>query len=153
MNDSGAAPIRSMLVILCAMDVAAHAAHAIETDCFAPPETDCACPDDCADPSLTPDIDLAVLYALPELHIDTLPGQRMLAFNPQGNAGVVVLDQAAWTLLNRFRQPRQLFDAADEGDNLQMVQHGVLRLAGLGLIQRTDRPAVMQPSTSQTLTA
>lgn len=153
MNDSGAAPIRSMPVILCAMDVAAHTAHAIETDCFAPPETDCACPDDCADPSLTTDIDPAAMYALPELYIDALPGHRILAFNPQGNAGVVVLDQVAWTLLDRFHQPRRLFDAPNEGDNLQMVQHGVLRLAGLGLLQRADRPAVMQPATSRTLTA
>ena len=152
MNDSGAAPIRSMPVILCAMDLESHMANAVETDCFAPPETDCACPDDGTPPLLTADIDPTLAYALPALHTDALPGGWVLAFNPHGAAGVVVLDQAAWMLLDRFRQPRRLVDAADEGDDVGMVQRGMLRLARLGLIQRVDRPSGVQRKASETLT-
>ena len=152
MNNAVVAPIRSTPVILCAMDLESHMANAVETDCFAPPETDCACPDDCDPPSLTAEIDPTVAYALPALHTDALPGGWVLAFNPQGAAGVVVLDRAAWMLLSRFRQPRRLVDAAGEGDNIQMVQRGVLRLAGLELIQRVDRPSGVQRKASETLT-
>ena len=153
MNNAVVAPIRSMPVILCAMDLESHGTSAIESDCFAPPETDCACPVDGTLPPLTADIDPTVAYALPALHTDALPGGWVLAFNPQGAAGVVVLDQAAWTLLDRFRQPRRLVDAADEGDDVGMVHRGVLRLARLGLIQRVDRPAGVQRRASETLTA
>jgi len=152
MNNAVVAPIRSMPVILCAMDLESHMANAVETDCFAPPETDCACPSDGTPPLLTADIDPTVAYALPALHTDALPGDWVLAFNPQGAAGVVVLDQAAWMLLDRFRQPRRLVDAADEGDDVGMVQRGVLRLAGLGLIERVDRPSGVQRKASETLT-
>jgi uncharacterized protein len=153
MNNAVVAPIRSTPVILCAMDLESHMANAVETDCFALPETDCACPTDCASPPLTADIDPTIAYALPMLHTDALPGGWVLAFNPQGAAGVVVLDRAAWMLLSRFRQPRRLVDAASEGDDFWMVHRGVLRLAGLGLIQRVDRPSGVRRRASETLTA
>lgn len=145
MNDPAAAPIRSVPTILCAMDVQAHTANVAETDC--------ACPDDYPDVTPITDIDLAVAYVLPDLHTDSLAERWMLAFNPQGHAGVVVLDQTAWTILSRFRQPRRLNEAIEKGDEVWMVQHGAMQLARLGLLQRIDRPAVTQPRTSQTLTA
>ncbi|MGQ9828674.1 MAG: radical SAM protein [Roseiflexus sp.] len=153
MNDPDFAPIRTTPLILCAKDLEFHTTHAVETDCFALPETDCACPDRHAGFLQDAPVDEMATYAVPALHTETLAQDRVLAFNPLGHAGVVVLDQAAWTLLNRFRQPRRLIDAVDDGDDARIVHHGAIHLAGLGLLRRTDQPAGISCSASRTLTA
>ncbi|ABU56807.1 radical SAM/SPASM domain-containing protein [Roseiflexus castenholzii] len=137
-------------LILSAADVAQQGIDAAETDCFTPPETDCACPSE--RPLFSSDIvvDEAVAYSMPALHTDALPGGSILAFNPLGNTGVVALDNAAWALLNRFRQPRLLADAAGEDDALYRAAR---RLAELELLQRADRPVRTPRTASQTLTA
>lgn len=151
-------PVATPPLILCAADLAQHARYAIETncfssaetDCFTPPETDCACPTERPESPSDGAVDVSVAYHMPALHTDTLPGGYVLAFNPFGSTGVVVLDEAAWALLNRFRQPRRLADAAGENDDLHRAAQ---RLAELELIQRIDRPAGARRAAPQTLTA
>lgn len=152
-------PVATPPLILCAADLAQHAGSAIETNCFSSVETDCACSsaetdcnclDDRSSSSAISVVDESVAYRMPALHTDTLPGDYVLAFNPLGSAGVVVLDGAAWALLNRFRQPQRLADAAEECDNLHRAAR---RLAELELIRRIDRPAGARRVAPQTLTA
>ncbi len=143
-------PVAVLPLILCAADLAYQGVGAVETDCFAPPETDCACPAERPAPSAEDAVDESVAYQTAALHTDTLPGGYVLAFNPLGSAGVVVLNEAAWALLNRFRRPQRLADAAGEDDNLHRAAQ---RLAKLELLQRLDRPACTKRATPQTLTA
>lgn len=144
-------PVAVLPLILCAADLAYQGVGAVETDCFAPPETDCACPAEHPAPSAAEDaVDESVAYQMAALHTDTLSGGYMLAFNPLGSAGVVVLDEAAWALLNRFHQPQRLADAAGEDDNLHRAAQ---RLAEVELLQRLDRPARVKRAAPQTLTA
>lgn len=151
-----AAPIRSMPHILCATDVEARMKNGFDVDYSALPEMicpDCACPSEKVPPSADTDINPVAAYTLPALYTAPLSEDWTLAFNPQGDAGVVVLDQTAWQLLHRFRQPKRLFDAVYEGDNALMVQQGILRLAKLQLVQPVDRLSAMRRMPSQTLTA
>ena len=136
------AMMRTTSLILCAADLAPHDGHAIETDC--------ACPDGRSASVSASHVDATTAYHMPTLHTDTLPGGYVLAFNPLGGAGVVVLDKTAWTLLNWFRQPRLLADIGEDGDD---AYRAARRLAELGLLHRIDQPADAQHTAPQTLTA
>jgi uncharacterized protein len=106
-------------------------------------ETDCACAE--AVPFATP---WAVLSSgdtswqlPPALYRDSLPQAHELAFNPLGLAGVVVLNEPASALLNRYQQPQPLTDT---------LSH---QLAALQLLIPSDRPQIAARSSSSTLTA
>jgi len=149
----GAVPIHSIPIILCTTDIESQAVSKFKVDRSTFPEDDCACPSEKIPFSIDTNINPAAIYTLPALYTAPLSEDWTLAFNPQGDAGVIVLDQTAWQLLHRFRQPRRLVDAAYEGDDALMVQHGVLRLAGLQLLQPVDQPSNVRRMPSQTLTA
>src|ERR1051325_1377510 len=84
------------------------------------PETvsDCACPTDAfALTQLdTPQTDHES-YSLPALHLDACIGDFHLAFNPLGQAGVVVFNDPVLKLLDVFRKPRTLADGLRAAGN------------------------------------
>ncbi len=71
------------------------------------------------------------------------------AFNPLGEAGIIVLNQAAYELLHRFKQPASLTNIVHESGEAQMETEAALaRLIALGLLQP---PGIEQrPTTGQT---
>jgi uncharacterized protein len=77
----------------------------------------------------------------------------VLAFKPLGQAGVVVLNQTAYALLNAFQQPRTLVEGArlvgDSPDGLAAAHC----LAGLGLLEPMGAGYQIKRPQPQTLTA
>ncbi|MFQ3631239.1 radical SAM protein [Roseiflexus sp.] len=114
-----------------------------------PPETDCACADACAPALPVCNLEETVPYWTPALHVDELPGGYRLAFNPLSDAGVVVFDQAAWTILQQFRQPRQI-NSVTAGD--ERTGMAVRRLVALHMLQPVGAPSAAEHAPATTLT-
>jgi uncharacterized protein len=117
-------------------------------------ESNCACPADgftlAGHETL---VSSTIPYVLPPLRIDAAAPGFHLAFNPLGAAGVSVLNDAAFQLLQTFQQPYTLADgvraAGAPAHGLQIVQ----RFVQLGLLDPLDAPRTPRQSPPQTLTA
>lgn len=117
-------------------------------------ESDCACP--AGSFSHRPPATLsapAVHYILPPLHLDTPAAGFHLAFNPLGGAGMAVLNDAAFQLLEAFQQPRTLADGARAAGDPPAGLATAQRLADLSLLVPFGQAAAPPQATSQTLTA
>ena len=69
---------------------------------------DCACPVEVSTsalPSISPS---HLWHTTSDLHLAPLPKNHHLAFNPMGPAGVVVLNESAYNLLQSYQQPHPL---------------------------------------------
>gem|GEM_PF-192430 len=95
----------------------------------------------------------ATIYTRPALHIDALAQDFSLAFNPFGQAGVVVLNRTALTLLNAFQQPRTLTEGARLIGEPARSLDAARRLAELGLLVPVGSTPALRRSAPQTLTA
>lgn len=117
-------------------------------------ESDCACPDDgFAWQHNTALIFPTTRFVLPLLHTQTLQDNTYLAFNPQGEAGVVVINQATHDLLNIFTTPHTLTEVAAATALPTEALTAVHRLAALGLIEPVGSPSRAASPRARTLTA
>ncbi len=130
-------------LVLCAADVAV-----TEIDTFESPMEQCAGLDMELFTVFSRQARADLSYYLPSLHTDELPNGYRLAFNPLGRAGVVVLNQAAWAILQQFRQPRPLSSvAADDAQTFGVAR----RLVELGILQPAGMPVAIELAAASTL--
>jgi uncharacterized protein len=93
------------------------------------------------------------VYSLPELYIEPLDDDFALAFNPLGQSGVAVLNRAALGVLDAFRQPETLIEAARRLGDRPAIHAIVGRLADAGLIEPAGLARRPQLAEATTLTA
>jgi len=137
-------------IIVTHQDVIHNGASAFTSDCGAF-QSDCACPTDGFVDRIKRETEYsAAPYRLADLHIDTYGNGYHLAFNPHGDAGVVVFNDATKALMATFQQPRTLAEGVcmvgNPPDGLAAVQ----RLADLSLIKpiaMQDQPQFLSPET------
>ncbi len=118
-------------------------------------EDDCACPTDrlTLTSSKVSVSTNAVPYILPSLHANHLSDNFSLVFNPHGQAGVVALNQAAFSLLQAFRSPKTLPEGAASIGNHPEAMMAAHRLAQLSLLQPIGSQVQLTHSPPKTLTA
>ncbi|MCA9897706.1 MAG: radical SAM protein [Ardenticatenaceae bacterium] len=117
---------------------------------------DCACPDDGFAPmpaTLHPGDFFNKRFSLPQLHQEQLDDTHALLFNPHGQTGVVLLNQASLELLNQFQTPRTLTDAVLTNCDLPGGLAAAQQLVQLGLLQPEGLVPQPQRGQPQTLTA
>ncbi|HEB78821.1 MAG TPA: radical SAM protein [Methylothermaceae bacterium] len=127
----------------------------VETNCASLSETDCACPAEVVPvghPSFL--VDPGQLWQIaPGLHHHTLSKEHVLVFSPAGRAGVIVLHQDAWQLLQAFGTPQPLSPPIGFPDAPAEVVSAALRLlVQLDLLCPTDAPPSPPQPRSRTLT-
>lgn len=145
-------------IVITAQDLSNREASSAESDCQSDArlyltESDCACPTDDLSSSRADDlIQDFDSYVLPALYTDTCADNFRLAFNPLGQAGVVVLNHSAFTLLSGFDQPHTLVDGVNAAGNLPAGLETARRLVKLNLLNPTRSQRELRRSSPQTLT-
>lgn len=117
-------------------------------------EENCACPADgfsLVHSEQRPDH--TVLYRLPALYTDTPAAGFHLVFNPQSEAGVVLINDYAFHLLDTFRQPQSLGDGVLSAGNPSGGLETALKFVKLNLLDPVGRYRVPHASAPQLLTA
>lgn len=113
--------------------------HQIESDYVWPVETDCLHPDSSfLLEQLTPCFEQTTLYLTPKLHADQLSENWTLVFNPLGRAGVVVLNQPALALLDKFRHAQSLMEGVQTTNDPMNSLSIVRQLVNLEILEPVD---------------
>jgi uncharacterized protein len=110
----------------------------------------CACPTDGFSLELETPKTIESTFVLAEAHASVLAKDFFLAFNPLGESGVVVLDQAAWSLLQAFRQPQPLAVAVNQAGDPPGGLTAARHLVEVGLLDPVGgrrKPSRSQPKT------
>ncbi|WP_420642383.1 radical SAM protein [Candidatus Leptofilum sp.] len=74
----------------------------------------------------------------PELRLEAVDAGHWAVFNPTGNHGIVVVDDDAARLLNRFERPVTPQEVLNDLDCNEEAQQAVGRLQALDLLQSSD---------------
>lgn len=94
-----------------------------------------------------------VQYYCPEIFSASLKGNLFYAFNPLGNAGVVILDVASRQLLDLFQRPLSIPAALQILNHPPGADEAIQKLIDLQLLFPVDHQPRLQSDSSQTLTA
>lgn len=106
-------------------------------------QCNCACPDDGFSFSAPHAwLERQTPLMQPALHVQSLPDEHRLLFNPYHDQGVAVLNQPGWALWEQFHQP-QRFDEVIGVDGDPRWLAAVETMVGLGALQ----PVGFQPQT------